>query len=116
MEVIQKIKEIVESKGVSDEQKKLIYAYATKVDSGTINEVCPALHRIALDAERGSLKNSLGQVIFHLQKNDRLNTLIGLQKLLEATLLVAPEAMFKVLETSGDSAVELGEKIKEILK
>ena len=115
MEVPQKIVEKVKESGVTDEQRSMIYSYATKVSKDTINEVCPALLRILLNDETGALKGSLGQVIFHLQKNERTDTLIGLQKMTEAALKVAPEEAFKVLESSEEDAKEFARKIKEIL-
>jgi len=115
MEVPQKIVEKVKETGITDEQRSMIYTYATKVSKDTINEVCPALLRVLLNDETGALKGSLGQVIFHLQKNDRIDSLIGLQKMTEAALKVAPEEAFKILESSEDDAKELARRIKEIL-
>ena len=115
MEPLQKIVEKVKETGITDEQRSMIYTYATKVSKDTINEVCPALLRILLNDETGALKGSLGQVIFHLQKNDRIDSLIGLQKMTEAALKVAPEEAFKILESSEDDAKELARRIKEIL-
>ncbi len=115
MEVPQKIVEKVKETGITDEQRSMIYSYATKVSKDTINEVCPALLRVLLNDETGALKGSLGQVIFHLQKNDRIDSLIGLQKMTEAALKVAPEEAFKILESSEDDAKELARRIKEIL-
>ena len=115
MEVPQKIVEKVKETGITDEQRSMIYCYATKVSKDTINEVCPALLRVLLNDETGALKGSLGQVIFHLQKNDRIDSLIGLQKMTEAALKVAPEEAFKILESSEDDAKELARRIKEIL-
>ena len=115
MEVPQKIVEKVKETGITDEQRSMIYSYATKVSKETINEVCPALLRVLLNDETGALKGSLGQVIFHLQKNDRIDSLIGLQKMTEAALKVAPEEAFKILESSEDDAKELARRIKEIL-
>jgi hypothetical protein len=115
MEVPQKIVEKVKESGITDEQRSMIYTYATKVSKDTINEVCPALLRILLNDETGALKGSLGQVIFHLQKNDRIDSLIGLQKMTEAALKIAPEEAFKILESSEDDAKELARRIKEIL-
>ena len=112
MEVLfQKLKE----EGITDEQRTKIYSYATNVSKSTLDEVCPFLLRIALESEKGALKTTLGQVIFHLQKNDRINTLIGLQKLVDACLIVDPEKMFEILETSDDDAKELAENIKSVL-
>ncbi|MFX1571111.1 MAG: hypothetical protein ACFFB0_00005 [Promethearchaeota archaeon] len=68
-----------------------------------------------MDSERGLLKNQLGMVIFHLQKNERINTVIGLQKLIDAALIVNPEELFKILESSDADAQELAKKIKEAL-
>lgn len=110
MEYISKSEEKV--KEITEIQRSQIYELARKVSKETIDEVCPALLRIILNTEKGPLKTQLGNVIFHLQKNDRLNTVIGLQKLLDASLRVAPEEMFKILETSDDDAKELAKKIK----
>lgn len=115
MEVPQKIVEKVKETGITDEQRSMIYSYATKVSKDTINEVCPALLRVLLNDETGALKGSLGQVIFHLQKNERIDSLIGLQKMTEAALKIAPEEAFKILESSEDDAKELARRIKEIL-
>ncbi len=116
MEVIQKIIEKTKEAVISDIQKKAIYFYASQVSRGTISQVCPALIRVLLNSEKGALKNELGRVIFHLQKTERLNTLIGLQKLLNASLIVAPEEMFKILESSGKEAQVLAQKIMDTLK
>ncbi|KKN86712.1 hypothetical protein LCGC14_0266750 [marine sediment metagenome] len=113
MEYISKIEQKVEK--ISDIQRSHIYELVRKVSKETIDEVCPALLRTILNTEKGPLKTQLGNVIFHLQKNDRLNTVIGLQKLLDASLLVAPEEMFKILESSDEDAKELAQKIKALL-
>ncbi len=113
MAQISKIEEKVEQ--LTDTQRSEIYEYARRVSRETLEEVCPALLRLALDSEKGKLKNQLGMVIFHLQKNERINTVIGLQKLLDAALIVAPEELFKILESSEADAQELSRKIKSIL-
>ena len=100
---------------ISDQQRTQLYEFATSVSKETLEEICPALFRLALESEKGQLKNQLGQVIFHLQKNERLNTTIGLQKLLDAALIVNQDEMFKILESSDNTAKELANKIKRIL-
>ena len=118
MEVIKKMEMLyqkLKEEGITDEQRTKIYSYSTNVSKSTLDEVCPFLLRIALESEKGPLKNTLGQVIFHLQKNDRINTVIGLQKLVDACIIVNPEEMFKVLETSDDNAKNLAENIKSVL-
>ena len=77
-----------------------------------MERVCPALLRLTLNSEKGMLKNQLGAEIFHLQKNERIITVIRLQKLIDATLFVAPEEIFKILESSEADAQELAKKIK----
>lgn len=106
----QKVKEL----GVSDQQRKKIYEYASLVNQDLIDEVCPALFRLCLNSEKGPLKNELGRVIFHLQKNERLNTRIGLEKLIDASLIVNPKEMFKILNNSGKDGQRLGEQIKSV--
>ncbi|MFX1500395.1 MAG: hypothetical protein ACFFDH_05455 [Promethearchaeota archaeon] len=113
MEQISKIEEKVEK--LTDLQRTQIYEYAKRVSHETLEEVCPALLRLAQNSEKGKLKNQLGMVIFHLQKNERINTLIGLQKLIDAALIVAPEELFKILDSSEADAQELSRKIKSIL-
>ena len=76
MEPISKVEEKVE--GISNVQRAQIYEFARGVSKETLDEVCPALLRLALNSERGLLKNQLGNVIFHLQKNERINTVIRL--------------------------------------
>jgi len=109
--LVQKVKE----QGISEEQRKQIYEYANKASLEMIDEVCPALYRVCLNSEKGLLKNELGRVIFHLAKNERLNTRIGLEKLLDACLTVNPAEMFKILATSGRDGKKLGEQIKSVL-
>ena len=113
MEPLTKIEEKVV--GITEVQRGEMYEFARRVSRETLDEVCPALLRVALDSKRGLLKNQLGSVIFHLQKNERINTVIGLQKLIEAALIVAPEELFKILESSDADGQELAKKIKNIL-
>lgn len=113
MEPISKIEEKV--KAITDVQRTQIYELARGVSKDMLDEICPALLRLALNSEKGLLKNQLGNVIFHLQKNERINTVIGLQKLLDAALIVSPEEMFKILESADEDAKGLAKKIKEIL-
>lgn len=94
---------------ISDEKLKDLYSLATHVSMDAIEELSPALLNICLESE-GQLKNELGQVIFHLQKNERLNTRLGLQKLLHGALIVNPEEVFKLLESAEEK--ELASKIK----
>lgn len=113
MEEINKM--VVKEARITDQQRKLIYILANRISKDTIDELCPALFRTVLNSEKGPLKGDLGAVIFHLQKNECLNSRIGLEKLLDASLMVAPQEMFKILESSGQEANNLAKKIKEIL-
>ncbi len=113
MEQISKIEEKVEQ--LTDVQRNEIYEYARRVSRETLEEVCPALLRLALNSEKGKLKNQLGAVIFHLQKNERISTVIGLQKLIDAALIVNPKELFKILESSEADAQELSRRIKSLL-
>ena len=119
MDVKNKMEEITKTvekeELITDQQKKQVYEFATSISKETLDEICPALFRLALESEKGQLKNQLGQVIFHLQKIERLNTVIGLQKLLEAAIIVNKEEMFEILESSDKIAQELSKKIKAVL-
>ena len=113
MEPIQKIEE--KAVGITDIQRSQIYDFARVVSRETLEEVCPALLNLALESERGALKNQLGRIIFHLQKNERIETVIGLQKLIDAALIINPEELFKILEESDEDAQELAKNIKKVL-
>lgn len=113
MEHIQKIEEKAE--GITDAQRAQIYEFARGTSKETLEEVCPALLRLALESEKGALKNQLGNVIFHLQKTGRIETVIGLQKLIDAALIVAPEELYKILESADEEAQELAKKVKGVL-
>lgn len=101
---------------LTDDQIKEIYSQASKVSMETIEYLVHSLLRICLTAEKGELKNELGRVIFHLQKNERLNTRIGLEKLLDGALRVNAEKVIKLLESSEPDAQALAKDIKAILK
>ncbi|MFW9937289.1 MAG: hypothetical protein ACFFD5_06545 [Candidatus Thorarchaeota archaeon] len=101
-------------KTISDEQLKELYSLASKVSLDAIEELCPALLNICLNAEGGVLKNELGRVIFHLQKTERINTRIGLEKLLHGALIVNAEEVFKLLEEAEEKG--LANNIKELLQ
>ena len=111
----ERIETTEKEEGLIDDQRKKIYNLVSQVNKDTINEVCPALLRIALNSEKDLLKNELGRVIFHLQKKEKINSLIGLEKLIDATLIVNPESMFRILESSDVDAKILAKKMKEIL-
>ena len=113
MEQKSKIEQKVEF--LSDDQRKLVYAHASKVSKDTVEELTEGLLPIVLNSEKGLLKNELGRVIFHLQKTETLNSRIGLEKLLEASLMVAPDETYKLLESADQDAKNLAKKIKEIL-
>jgi len=98
-----------------DEKVREVYALASKLSLDTIEELAPSLLRICLASE-GKLKNELGRVIFHLQKTERLNTRIGVEKLLHGALKVNAEATFKLLEDSDDDAKNLSNEIKSLLQ
>ena len=98
-----------------DEKVREVYALASKLSLDSIEELAPSLLRICL-ASAGKLKNELGRVIFHLQKTERLNTRIGVEKLLHGALKVNAEDTFKLLEDSDDDAKNLSNEIKNLLQ
>lgn len=100
---------------LSDDQIKELYSLASEVSLDTIEELCPALLQICLKSKSNTLKDELGRVIFHLQKNERLNTRIGLEKLLHGALKVNAKEVFKLLESSEPDAKELSKRIKQLL-
>ncbi len=111
LESAQKEKEIL----LTDEKRTRIYEMAQNVSPSTIDDICPVLFDVILSSAEGRLKNELGRVIFHLQKNERLNTRIGLERLLDAGLRVNAEKTFRILESGPDDAKELAESIRKVL-
>jgi hypothetical protein len=100
---------------LSDEKVSELYSFASHVSLETIEELAPALLRVCLNSE-GKLKNELGRVIFHLQKNERLNTRIGFEKLLHGALKVNSEEVFKLLKSSDKDGRHLASQIKVLLE
>jgi hypothetical protein len=49
-----------------------------------------------------------------VEKDNLINTVISLQKLLDASLIVNLEEMFKIIENADEGAQELAKKIKSI--
>ena len=100
---------------LADDQIEELYRYACRVHKKTIDDLCPALFEIILNSANGRLKNELGRIIFHLQKNERLNTRIGLGKLINASLIIDPERLFTILKSSSEKAKELANNIDSVL-
>jgi len=100
---------------LSDEQLKSIYLAASRISQDSIEELTPILLRVCLNCETGVLKDELGRVIFHLQKTERLDTRIGLEKLLHGALKVNAKEVFKLLESGAPDARDLSKTIKSIL-
>ena len=100
---------------LTDEQINSLYSFASRVTQDTIDELAPILLETCLKAESGILKNQLGQVIFHLQKTERLNTRIGFEKLIHGALKVDAKEVFKVLESGASDAKDLVSRIKTVL-
>lgn len=113
-----KVKEVIEAKieNISDVQRTKIYTLVSYMSKEVVNEMCPALFNIVENVEHGTMKNELGRVIFHLLKNDRLNTIIGLEKLLDASLTINIEKAFEVLNDCGKEGKILVKQITDILK
>ena len=101
-----------EVQNLSDEKLTELYSLASNVSMDVIEELCPPLLNICLEAKDNALKDQLGMVIFHLQKNERISTRIGLQKLLHGALRVDAEKVFDLLNGSGKEGEELSENIK----
>jgi hypothetical protein len=105
---------------LSNDQLKSIYLAASRISQDSIEELTPILLRVCLNCETGVfetgvLKDELGRVIFHLQKTERLDTRIGLEKLLHGALKVNAKEVFKLLESGAPDARDLSKKIKSIL-
>jgi len=84
---------------VSEEQRMKAYEVVNRMTNEDYEEVSPALLKMVLNSAKGALKNDLGRVLFQLQKTEQLDTKFGVEKLVEGALLVAPENLFKILES-----------------
>ncbi|GAB4305386.1 MAG: hypothetical protein Kow0069_01070 [Promethearchaeota archaeon] len=106
---------------ISRVQLAKILALTKLVSEDALETICSSLYDLLLEKSERRLKNMLGRYIFHLKQVDRLNTTIGLQKLLEAGLSVLPEETLTLLETLGgtekvsEAGKELAAEIREIL-
>lgn len=101
---------------LSDIQKTKIMSLVHYVSKKTCNDICPKILNMLLSSEKGKLKNNLGRTIFHLQRVERLNSMIGLERLIEGGLLVDTYGLIDVLENSEQDAKDLAIEMKEILQ
>ncbi len=111
---INKIKSKEQELTLTDDQRIKIYYWVSQLKKSTINEVSDEILNALLNSKHGVLKNELGRVIFHLQKNERLNSIIGMEKLVDGALIAARTELFRILESADKDAQYLAKKIKEI--
>lgn len=104
----------IREEGISEEQRTEISSLASNVSKETRNEICPALFKVILNSDI-SMKDDLGRVIFYLLKNNKIKTTFGLQKLIDALLIIAPEELFKILKNSCNEAKILSKNIKKMI-
>ncbi|MHA1734204.1 MAG: hypothetical protein ACTSU5_19880 [Promethearchaeota archaeon] len=105
----------MESIQITRPQLAKILSLTKMVSEDSIEKICPALYDMLLEKSNYQLKNMLGRYIFHLQQVDRLNTTIGLQKLLEGGLTAVPDETLAVLAETCEEGQDLAEEIKIIL-
>lgn len=101
---------------LSETEKSKIFSLVRYISKNSCDSVCPKILDLLLNSERGKLKTNLGRSIFHLQAVDRLNSTIGLERLIEAGLLVNTPGLMKILESDKQDAKDLAAEIKEILQ
>lgn len=110
----QKVESKIESV-LTEIQKVKIFNLVRYVSKNTCERVCPEILDMLLNSEKGKLKSNLGKSIFHLQRVERLNSTIGLERLIEAGLLVDTVGLLKILESSEQDAKDLASEMREIL-
>lgn len=92
-----------------------ILSLTKMVSEDALETICPKLYEMLLEKSNYRLKNMVGRYIFHLKQVDRLNTTIGLQKLIEGGLAVLPDETLEVLRSCSDEGADLAEEIKLIM-
>lgn len=110
------MKIIMEIIQITRPQLAKILSLTKMVSEDAIEKICPALYDMLLEKSNYKLKNMLGRYIFHLQQVDRLNTTIGLQKLLEGGLSILPDETLEVLRDTCEEGQDLAEEIRHVLR
>ena len=100
---------------LTEVQKIKVFSLVRYISKKTCEQVCPKLLEMLLNSEKGKLKNNLGRSIFHLQRVERLNSTIGLERLVEAGFLVNTPKLLEILDNSEQDAKDLANEIREII-
>ncbi|MBD3187071.1 hypothetical protein GF325_09605 [Candidatus Bathyarchaeota archaeon] len=94
-------------KQYSDREREILYQSARMCDERKLDEITEELVDLILESEDISLIKStaLGLAIFRLLNNDSLATYVGLQRLLEAGMMLESDATIAIFEEHGEGAV-----------
>ncbi len=112
------IMELSQSKvKLNDIEMQRIYDFIQLVPKYDLPELCEELYDMIIENANKVLKNhNLGRTIFHLYEIERLNTYIGLEKLVYGGIVVDSEKMIDIFGKHDIETKKVGAELKHILE
>ena len=111
------ISEITENKiELTKDQMIRIHQEVTLIPKYDLGVLSEKLYDSIIENADHKLKNHLlGRTIFHLYNLERLNTYVGIEKLVFAAIIVDPELLYKNLEEIDEDTFEIAASIRRII-
>ena len=111
------ISEITEQKiELTKDQMIRIHQETTLIPKYDLGILSEKLYDAIIENANHKLKNHmLGRTIFHLYNLERLNTHVGIEKLVFAAIIVDPEMLYKILEEVDEDTFEIATSIRRIM-
>ncbi|MHA1681335.1 MAG: hypothetical protein ACTSUE_10020 [Promethearchaeota archaeon] len=91
----------------SEREKQILYRTARMCNENILEDICDDLLDVIMGADDVSAikATALGLSIFRLLNTDSLATYVGLQRLLEAGMMIDPEKILEILENYNETAI-----------
>jgi len=91
----------------SDQEREILYQAARLCDAQRLEDMCEDLLDMIYESENASILKSsaLGTQIFRLVNSDTLASYVGLQRLLEAGMMIEPEKTIGIMNKYDEIAI-----------
>ena len=94
-------------KEYGEREKEILYRISRLCNAEKLENICDDLLDIILESKStNTLKSSaIGVSIFHMMNTDTLNTYVGFQRLIEAGMMIEPDATVKIIDEHGETTI-----------
>ncbi|MFX0103632.1 MAG: hypothetical protein ACFFCS_28985 [Candidatus Hodarchaeota archaeon] len=94
-------------KEYGEREKEILYRISRLCNAEKLEDLCDDLLDMILESKSANaLKSSaIGVSIFHMMNTDTLNTYVGFQRLIEAGMMIEPDATVKIIEDHGETTI-----------